>query len=146
MRGYLQSIEVDAGPGVVWHALTQPSALALWYARGALIEPRQGGRYEVETRFFGHRSALIDVYEAARRLRVIHLPCEGWPPLHGGTIVEDFLIDRRGERTLLRLLGSGVPADPDWDAMLRRLRAGWAVAFDYLRRRLAAGEIRMVAP
>ncbi len=142
LRGYLQSIDVEASPAVVWRALTHGPSLALWYAPESMIEPRKDGRYDVRTRFFGHRTATIDVYEPAKRLRLIHMPGEGWPPMKSGALVEDFLIDRRGEHTVLRLLGSGVPEDPEWDAALKRLRAGWAVAFDYLRRRIAAGEIR----
>jgi uncharacterized protein YndB with AHSA1/START domain len=143
LRGYLQSIEVPAGPGVVWRALTHGPSLALWYAPAATIEPRQGGRYEVDTRFFGHRSATIDVHEPAKRLRLIYLPDERWPPLQSGPLIEDFILDRRGDKTMLRLLGSGVPGDPAWDAPLKRLRAGWAVALSYLGRRIKAGDIGM---
>jgi uncharacterized protein YndB with AHSA1/START domain len=145
LRGYVHSIEVEAGPGVVWRALTHGPSLALWYAPSSMIEPRQGGRYEVDTRFFGHRAALIDVYDAAKRLRLIYLPDDHWPPLESGPLIEDFIIDRRDGKTVLRLLGSGVPQDPEWDSALKRLRAGWAVAFSYLGRCLKAGEVRAAA-
>lgn len=143
MRGYLMSIEVDAGPGVVWRALTDGPSLALWYASSSIIEPRQGGRYEVETRLFGHRSALIDVYDAAKRLRLIYLPSDRLPPIQSGALIEDFILDRRDDKTTLRLLGSGVPREPAWDAALKQLRAGWTVAFSQLGRRLQAGDIKM---
>lgn len=145
MRGYLQSIEVCVGPGVVWRALTNESSLTLWYATASIIEPRQGGRYEVATRLFGQRSALIDVYDAAKRLRLIYMPDGHWPPLPAGPLVEDFILDHRDGKTILRLLGSGVPDDPAWDGALKRLRAGWTVALSHLGRRLAAGDIRMTA-
>jgi uncharacterized protein YndB with AHSA1/START domain len=144
LRGYLQSIEIEASPAVVWRALTHGPSLALWYAPESMIEPRKDGRYDVRTRFFGHRTATIDIHEPAKRLRLIYMPGEGWPAVASGALVEDFLIDHRGERSVLRLLGSGVPEEPEWDAPLKRLRAGWAVAFDYLRRRIVAGEIREV--
>jgi len=144
LRGYLQSIDTEASPAAVWRALTHGPSLALWYAPESMIEPRKGGRYDVRTRFFDHRSATIDVYDPAKRLRLLYLSQEGWPIMESGALVEDFLIDQRGDHTVLRLLGSGVPETPEWDASLKRLRAGWAVAFDYLRRRLAAGEIREI--
>jgi len=135
-RGYMQSFRCDAPAGALWHALTSPDGLSVWYAQQAEIEPRPGGRYDVTTRLLGHRQAHIDVFEPTRRLRLIYDPHRDWPPAGEHVIVEDFLIDelpRGGDgRTVVRLLGSGVPDAQAWDLTFKRLRAAWAVSFGYL--------------
>jgi uncharacterized protein YndB with AHSA1/START domain len=137
-RGDLQSLRCGAPAERLWQALVQPEALKLWHADEAEIDPRQGGRYSYRSRLFGVRHAHIDVFDPERRLRLVYDPNPSWPP--GNTvIVEDFLIDTRDTgagNSLLRLLGSGVPAVSEWNATLKRLQAGWAVAFSYLQRRL----------
>jgi hypothetical protein len=35
--------------------------------------------------------------------------------------------------TIVRLLGSGVPASPQWDTQYRRLRASWQAAMTRLK-------------
>ena len=137
-RGYLQSLRCTAPAERLWQALVQPQVLKLWHAVEAEVDPRPGGRYRYRSRLFGLRHAHIDIFDPERRLRLIYDPNPSWPP--GDTvIVEDFLIDTHdtgagGSR--LRLVGSGVPAVAEWNATLRRLQAGWAVAFSYLQRRL----------
>jgi uncharacterized protein YndB with AHSA1/START domain len=147
-RGYLQSLRCKASAEQFWQALVQPEALKLWHADEAEVDPRQGGRYLYRSRLFGLRRAHIDVFDPRRRLRLVYDPNPAWPP--GETvIVEDFLIDTRdtgGEGSQLRLLGSGVPAVLEWNATLRRLQAGWAVAFSYLQRRLESRELDRLAP
>jgi uncharacterized protein YndB with AHSA1/START domain len=142
-RGYLQSLRCKAPTEQLWQALIQPEALKLWHVQQAEVDPRQGGRYRYRSRLFGLRSAHIDVFDPGRRLRLVFDPNPAWPP-SDSVIVEDFLIDSRntgGQDSQLRLLGSGVPAVLDWNATLRRLQAGWAVAFSYLQRRLESREL-----
>ncbi|MCU0975943.1 MAG: SRPBCC domain-containing protein [Steroidobacteraceae bacterium] len=137
-RGYVQVLETPAPAGALWQALTDPTELVAWHAEQALVEARLGGRYSVRSRLFGAREASIDLLEPMRRLRLIYDPAPSWPPLGDTAVVEDFVIDERKGRRVLRVLGSGVPAAPDWDAWHRRLQAGWAVAFAQLARRLEA--------
>ena len=134
-------MDTTAPPEAVWRALVEPGALELWYAGEARVEPRAGGHYAARTRTLGRREALIDVFEPGRRLRLIYAPNPAWPPPGPAVLVEDFLIDRRDDRTVLRVLGSGVPSGRDWDPVLQRLKAAWMVSFNHLQRQLAAGEI-----
>jgi hypothetical protein len=66
------------------------------------------------------------VFDPNRRLRVIYLSDPDMPAAESA-VVDDFLLDvRKGEGTSsLRLLGSGVPESPDWDAQYVRMRMGW---------------------
>lgn len=135
-RGYVQMLETSASAEAVWRALTDPAELTAWHAEQAWVEPRAGGRYSVRSRLFGPREAHIDLLEPARRLRLIYDPAPSWPPIEDSAVVEDFVIDERRGKRILRVLGSGVPAAPEWNQWHRRLQAGWAVAFAQLARRL----------
>lgn len=135
-RGYVQVLETAATAETLWRMLTDPAELAAWHAATARVEARPGGRYSVDSRLFGAREAHIDVFEPARRLRLIYDPAPSWPPIEDSAVVEDFVIDERKGQRVLRVLGSGVPTAPDWDLWHRRLQAGWAVAFAQLARRL----------
>jgi uncharacterized protein YndB with AHSA1/START domain len=148
-RGYLQTLRCDAPIQQVWRALLLPEALRLWHAEEAWIDARPGGSYRYRSRLFGMRQAHIDAIEPGRRLRLVYDPNPNWPP-GDSVIVEDFLFDTRGTGTArvqsqLRLLGSGVPAIPEWNATHRRLQAGWAVAFSYLQRCLDARQLERLA-
>jgi uncharacterized protein YndB with AHSA1/START domain len=148
-RGYLQTLRCDAPMQQVWRALVLPEALCLWHAQEAWIDARPGGSYRYRSRLFGTRQAHIDAIEPGRRLRLVYDPNPHWPP-GDSVIVEDFLFDTRGTGTArvqsqLRLLGSGVPAAPEWNATHRRLQAGWAVAFSYLQRCLDGRELERLA-
>ena len=131
-------LETPAPASALWRALTDPAELVGWHAEQARVEARVGGRYSVRSRLFGAREAHIDVLEPMRRLRLIYDPAPSWPPLGDTAVVEDFVIDERRGKRVLRVLGSGVPSAPDWDLWHRRLQAGWAVAFAQLARRLEA--------
>ena len=149
-RGYLQTLRCDASVEQIWQALVLPEALRLWHVDDAVVDARQGGRYGYRSRLFGTREAHIDVFEPGRRLRLIFDPNPAWPPPGNAVIVEDFLLDTRlaGGRTAqgqLRVLGSGVPGAAEWSATLRRLQAGWAVAFSYLQRRLESRDLERLA-
>ena len=148
-RGYLQTLRCDAPIQQVWRALVLPEALRLWHTEEAWIDARPGGSYRYRSRLFGTRQAHIDAIEPGHRLRLVYDPNPKWPP-GDSVIVEDFLFDTRGTGTArvqsqLRLLGSGVPATPEWNATYRRLQAGWAVAFSYLQRCLDTHQLERLA-
>jgi uncharacterized protein YndB with AHSA1/START domain len=145
-RSYLQTLRCKAEPERIWQALILPEALRLWHADAAVIDPRRGGCYSYRSRLFGQRDARIDVFEPGRRLRLVFLPNPRWPAAGRNAIIEDFLLDVRPTGTReaqgqLRLIGTGVPPAAEWNATLKRLQAGWAVAFSYLQRQLESGTI-----
>jgi len=137
----MQGFESTASAAALWRALTDPAVLSLWYATEAEVDPRVGGRYYVVTRLFGKRDAHIERFEAGSRLQLLFAPNPEWPPLSDSALVEDFIIDERKGHRMLRVLGSGIPADEDWGRTLVRLRTGWALAFAQLQLRLKDGSI-----
>jgi uncharacterized protein YndB with AHSA1/START domain len=125
-RGYAHLVEVDVPVGRVWRALTDPGLIRIWSGQEAEIDPRKGGSYLLGKRNAGGREAHIDIFDVNRRLRLIYLNSDHWPPSNSA-VVDDFLLDvRKGEGTTsLRLLGSGVPESPEWEKPYMRIRMGW---------------------
>jgi hypothetical protein len=121
--------------------------LAKWYGPGARIAARAGGRYLVRADRDLEREAHIDVFEPARRLRLIYMPPRELPA-NDAVVVDDFILNTEGEIAVLRLLGSGFPQDESWDAHYQRLRSGWSTALARLKVCIerAAAEAPAAAP
>jgi hypothetical protein len=72
------------------------------------------------------------VFEPARRLRLIYLPHRELSPAQT-VMIDDFILEPTAGGTIVRLLGSGVPAGPEWDTQYRRLRTSWQQAMTRLK-------------
>ena len=131
-RGYAHRIDIAAVPAFVWIALTSSQVLARWCSPGAQVTARQGGSFRACVDRVTEFEAHIDVFEPPRRLRLIHLPSPGLPPADTA-IVDDFILEPEGQETIVRLLGSGVPSEPEWDAIYMRMRIGWERAMARLK-------------
>ena len=127
LRGYAHRIDVSADVERVWRALTQPQNLTRWCSPGADIKARPGGLFRASVDRVIELEAHIDIYEPARRLRLIYLPSAELPPTDSA-IIDDFILDPTAPGTIVRLLGSGIPSTPDWDGQYKRLRMGWQAA------------------
>jgi uncharacterized protein YndB with AHSA1/START domain len=132
-RGYAHRIDINAPPALIWRALLEPALLAEWYAPGAHVTARAGGSFEIRIDNDLKREAHIDVFDPGRRLRLIYLAPEDLPPSEH-VIVDDFILSEEQGMSVLRLLGSGFPADdPDWEDLYLRLRGGWGQALARLK-------------
>ncbi len=131
-RGYAHRADIVADASRVWQALTQEPLLRLWCSPAAQIGARQGGLFRASVDRVSEIEAYIDVFEPERRLRLVHLPSRALPPA-AAVMVDDFILDRVPGGTIVRLLGSGVPATPQWDTHYLRLRASWAQALQRLK-------------
>ena len=131
-RGYAHRIDVRADALAVWRALTEGEQLASWCSPQADISARQGGHFRASVDRVTEFEAHIDVFEPQRRLRLIYLPARALPPAET-VIVDDFFLDPAPEATIVRLLGSGIPATPEWETQYRRLRLGWQRAMTRLK-------------
>ena len=120
-RGYAHRVDIEAGPAEVWAALTQSELLARWLSPDARIRPRQGGSFSSVPAPGLPRDGLIDVFDTARRLRLIYLPPADLPGFDGA-VVDDYLLEANGNETIVRLLGSGIPDSLEWDEHYRRVR------------------------
>ena len=131
-RGYAHRVDILAGATLVWRALTDQGQLARWCAPDAAISPRQGGLFRASVDRVSEFEAHIELFEPPRRLRLMYLPSATLPP--AATVhVDDFIIEPAGRGTIVRLLGSGVPATPEWDPHYLRLRTSWQQALSRLK-------------
>ena len=142
LRGYAHRVDIAADAGKVWLALTNVEHLKRWCSPAADIKARPGGLFRASVDRVVELEAHIDVFEPGRRLRLIYLPNSELPPTDSA-IVDDFILDATASETIVRLLGSGIPSTPDWDAQYRRLRMGWQAAMTRLKvfveKQLSAG-------
>ena len=138
-RGYAQFVEIRQAPERVFAAFADSRELMSWYATEASIEPRKGGRLLVKLGNGRVRDATIDIWEPGRRLRLIYMPDASLPQSATGPIVEDVLFDVKPGRTVVRIMGNGVPGEREWDTHYLALRRGWAFWLHALKRYLEAG-------
>jgi uncharacterized protein YndB with AHSA1/START domain len=131
-RGYAHRVDILAEPGEVWRALTDNQHLARWCSPGADIRARPGGSFRASVDRVTEFEAHIDVFEPGRRLRLLYLPVPDLPRADS-VMVDDFILDRVPGGTIVRLLGSGVPATPEWDTQYWRLRTSWQQAMTRLK-------------
>jgi uncharacterized protein YndB with AHSA1/START domain len=131
-RGYAHRIDILADASQVWRALTEAEQLTRWCSPAADIRARQGGLFRASVDRVTEFEAHIDVFEPERRLRLMYLPTSELPRADT-VMVDDFILDRVPGGTIVRLLGSGVPASPEWDTQYWRLRTSWQQAMTRLK-------------
>ncbi len=131
-RGYALRIDIEADAGRVWAALTDNTRLARWLSSNARVTAREGGSFRASVDRQAELLAHIDVFLPGRRLRLIHLPSPALPALESA-VVDDLMLETRGTATLLRVLGSGFPAAPEFEPAMRRHHAGWRLSLARLK-------------
>ena len=131
-RGYAHRVDIRADASQVWQALTDAEQLTRWCSPTAVIRARRGGLFRASVDRVTEFEAHIDVFEPERRLRLMYLPSSGLPRADT-VMVDDFILDPVPGGTIVRLLGSGVPATPEWDTQYRRLRTSWQQAMTRLK-------------
>jgi uncharacterized protein YndB with AHSA1/START domain len=131
-RGYAHRVDILADASQVWRALTDAEQLTRWCSPAAEIRARQGGLFRASVDRVTEFEAHIDVFEPERRLRLLYLPSSELPRADT-VMVDDFILDRVPGGTIVRLLGSGVPATPEWDTQYWRLRTSWQQALTRLK-------------
>src|SRR5580698_48691 len=131
-RGYAHRVDILADAREVCRALTDNQQLTQWCSPDADIRARAGGSFRASVDRVTEFEARIDVFEPARRLRLIYLPAAGLPRADS-VMIDDFILDTVAGGTIVRLLGSGVPATAEWDTQYWRLRTSWQAAMSRLK-------------
>jgi len=132
VRGYAHRVDIAADAGQVWRALTEPQSLTRWCSPEAELQPRQGGLFRACVDRVTELEAHIDVFDAGRRLRLIYLPNPALPRADS-VLTDDLIVESVPGGTVVRLLGSGVPGEPEWDTQYWRLRTSWLAALNRLK-------------
>ena len=131
-RGYAHRVDILSDVQSVWSTLVDPAMLTRWCSPRAQIRGQPGGVFRASVDRVTELEAHIDVFEPARRMRLIYLATPSLPPTDT-VIVDDFILEPEGDGTILRLLGSGYPATVEWDVPYMRLRTGWQQALARLK-------------
>lgn len=131
-RGFAQRIDIAATAPRVWTALCGPMLLPQWLGQDARVRPQKGGQWSATVAPGLSRHAMIDVFDPPRRLRLIYLTPDELSSFDGA-VAEDILLEDDGVRTIVRLLASGIPDLPEWNAHYVRVRAASERALARLR-------------
>ena len=142
-------VEVPASRAEVWEAWTTEAGIRTFLARGAHIEPRVDGAYEI---FFdptapqgqrGGDDLRILVYEPPRRLSFTWNAPRAQPIVRAQrTVVTLDLAERGAGHTRVRLTHSGWGEGPEWDAAYAYFDKAWSgFVLPSLVRRFARGPI-----
>ncbi|HLY53304.1 MAG TPA: SRPBCC domain-containing protein [Steroidobacteraceae bacterium] len=132
VRGYAHRVDISADSGEVWRAITEVGSLRRWCSPEAELQPRQGGRFRARVDRVTELEAHIDIFEAGRRMRLIYLPTPSLPRA-SSVITDDLIVEAVPGGTVVRLLGSGVPEETEWDTQYGRMRTSWHRALNRLK-------------
>lgn len=116
-------IEIRAPIAAVWKALIEAEQIVRWYAPEAEVDAREGGRYFVSWGEGMGGESCIDVLEPEKRLVLRHV-WEGAAALDP-PMMEEYLLESRGDLTVVRLVQSGIPATAEWDDFYEDTGRGW---------------------
>lgn len=131
LRGYAAFAEVTAQPAELWRWLTDPALLQRWYATTVQLELRVGGRLTARFADGLICHARVLHHDPLRRVGLTFDPAPDWPG--AAVVTEDWIIDARPGKVMVRVLGEGVPALPAWAPWLRHQQSRWAVGLSRLK-------------
>jgi len=138
-RSIEREIEIDAPIEDVWKALTEPEGLTRWLCEEARVTPGVGGSFWVSWGEGQGGDNCIEVWEPGRRMRLRNLPWEAPSAQYDAEaasatpIIQEYTLETRDGKTVLRLVDSGMPDASEWDGMYDSKSRGWEMFFLALR-------------
>jgi uncharacterized protein YndB with AHSA1/START domain len=116
-------IEIDAPVEAVWKALTDAEELTRWFVEKARVTPGVGGTIWGAWDEMNEAEKRIEVWEPGKRLVL------------GGHnhMMEEYTLEAKGGRTVLRMVFSFVPDTADWSGFYDATNYGWQSFFRALR-------------
>jgi uncharacterized protein YndB with AHSA1/START domain len=135
MAELVREIVIDATPETIWPFLTEPEMHKQWMGTVVEIDPRPGGTYRVLVAGEHQSSAeFIEVVPNEKLTYTFGWEQEGNPITPGSTIVE-LTLQPEGDKTRVRLVHRGLPADAVGDH-----EHGWTRYLDRLIVVVAGGD------
>ena len=134
-RTQQHEIVIDAPIEAVWKAISDGEELTRWFVEEASVEPGVGGTITISWGGDEKGEGRIDAWEPNRKLRKTLMPFEMGAAKYDGTtpMVDEYTIERRDGKTVLRLVSSGIPNAPEWDGFYNGTDSGWRSFFRTLR-------------
>jgi len=135
MAELVREIMIEATPETIWPFLTEPDNLVEWHGTVADIDPRPGGIYRV---LVGGKFQSAGEYVEVVPLEKVVFTF-GWDeadhPIPAGSTTIEISLHPEGDKTLVRLVHSGLPDDAVNDH-----GNGWAHYLDRLSVRVEGGD------
>ena len=138
IRSVEVELEIAAPADAVWKAITEADEMKRWFPLDAQAKPGIGGHI---VRLWGEVCTWrteIDSWQPNAHLRLVSAA-----PQHSaqneaiaaapGQLVEDWHLEGRGGKTVLRMVHSGIPTASDWDGEFDGYRRGWNFELRALR-------------
>lgn len=134
-RTQTHEIVIDASIEAVWKAIADGEELTRWFVEEASVEPRVGGTITKSWGSEEKSSSTIEVWEPNKKLRVKLTPFDMGAAKHDPAVpmIDEYTIERRDGKTVLRLVSSGIPDAPEWDGFYNGTDSGWHSFFRTLR-------------
>ncbi len=134
-RSQQHEIVIDAPLEAVWKAISDGEELTRWFVEEASVEAGVGGTITISWGGGAEGKGRIDEWEPNRKLRKTLMPFEMGKANYDGTtpMVDEYTIERRDGKTVLRLVSSGIPNTPEWDGFYNGTNSGWPSFFRTLR-------------
>ena len=124
-RTQIHEIVIDAPIEAVWKAIADAEELTRWFVEEAWVEPGVGGSIAISWGGDKSEPSRIEAWEPNQKLRLALAPLKMGKMKHEGTMVNEYTLERRDGRTLLRLVSSGIPDSTDWDGFYNGTDSGW---------------------
>ena len=111
MAELVREIVIDASPETIWPFLTEPTRHVEWLGTDVEIDPRPGGVYRVLVG--GQHQSAGEYLEVVPHEKVVFT--FGWEekdhPIPPGSTTIEITLHPEGEKTRVRLVHRGLPAD-----------------------------------
>ena len=134
-RQQTHEIVIDAPVEAVWKAISEGEELTRWFVDEASVEPGVGGTITISWGGEEKSSGTIEAWEPNRKLRKKLAPFDMGAAKHDPAVpmFDEYTIERRDGKTVLRLICSGIPDAKEWDGFYNGTNSGWASFLRTLR-------------
>jgi uncharacterized protein YndB with AHSA1/START domain len=134
-RTQTHEIVIDAPIEAVWKAISEGEELTRWFVDDATVTPGVGGTISISWDGGEMSSGTIEAWEPNKKLRKKLAPLEMGALKSDPAVpmIDEYTIERRDGKTVLRLVCSGIPDAPEWDGFYNGTDSGWGSFFRTLR-------------
>lgn len=115
---------IDAPIEDVWAAIAEGEGIAQWFVEQAELD-EENKTYRLQWSADMVSEGTIDLFDRPHCLRLIAKPWSEQMTKLQHPLVEEYRLEPRDGRTLLRLVNSGIPASEDWDEFYDGTARGW---------------------